>query len=150
MELERLYAVGQVYNKVLDAYYKFMVPPAVFGGGAAIVFLSFVTLRHTELPLYIYWLFPYMTISFSVVLFDLCYDGILVIRASEASLSTLRSKEGQYFRRLPIEEQKAMSRRAKALRPAFFSVGNFAQFDMSMPIGVWDEMVNQLMFLLTL
>ena len=116
MELERLYAVGQVYNKVLDAYYKFMVPPAVFGGGAAIVFLSFVTLRHTELPLYIYWLFPYMTISFSVVLFDLCYDGILVIRASEASLSTLRSKEGQYFRRLPIEEQKAMSRRAKALR----------------------------------
>ena len=127
-----------------------MVPPAVFGTCAVIVLTSFVAARHTELPLYIYWLFPYIAITYWIILFDLCYDGILVIRASEGSLSKLRSREEQYFCRLPIEEQKAMNKKAKALRPAFFTVGSFTEFNINVPIGAWDEIVNQFMLLLTL
>ena len=151
LELERLYILGQVYNTILDVWYKFTVPPAFLNGGIAIVFAWYATIRHKdELPLYIYWLFPYIATVFTIILFDLCFDGILVIRASEDSLSTLRSKERRYLVGVPVQERVRMSKRAKAIRPAFFSVGNFTEFNMNVPIGVWDEIVNQLMFLLTL
>ena len=155
MKLERLYRIGQVYNHILDTYYKFMVPPALLNAGATIVFSSYVTARHTELPLYIYWMFPYISVSYSLITFDLCYDGILTIRASEGSLGLLRSKEKQYFRGLSVEERRFRNKTAMALRPVFFNVGDFADYDdsrrlMELPITVWDEMLNQLLFLLTL
>ena len=150
MKLEWLYVCGQVYNTVLDVWYKLVVPPAFFNGGVTIVIASFLTMRYTHLPWYIYIIFPYVAVLFTVILFALCYDGILAMRESEESLSILRSRQKQYFLRLPLEERKAMMRRAKALRTTFFSVGNFTEFNMEVPIGVWDEIVNQLMFLLTL
>ena len=150
LQLERLYVCGQVYNKILDVWYKFVVPPAFLNGGFAIVIAWYLTIRHTELPLYIYCVFPYAGILFTVMLFDLCYDGILVMRASEDSLTKLRSTEKQYFLRMPIDERMAMVKRARALRPAFFSVGSFTEFTMDVPVGAWDEIVNQLLFLLTL
>ena len=150
LQLEWLYVCGQVYNTNLDVLYKLVVPPGMFNGGPTIVLTWFLTMRYSEVPWYIYMWFPYVAALFTVVLFALCYDGILAIRASEESLSTLRSMEKQYFLRMPIQERKAMIRRAKAFRPAFFSVGNFTEFNMDVTIGVWDEIVNQLMFLLTL
>ena len=148
--MERLYISGHIYNTILDVWYKLVVPPSLFDGGVIIVLASYLTMRHTDLPWYMYYWFPYLTVLFSVMMFALCYDGVVVIRSSEGTLGTLRSTEKQYFLRLPIEEKKSMIRRGKALRPAFFSVGNFTEFNMDVPIGMWDEMVNQLMFLLTL
>ena len=43
-----------------------------------------------------------------------------------------------------------MIMRAKALRPTVITVGNFTEFSMNVTVGVWDEMVNQLLFVLTL
>ena len=127
-----------------------VVPPAFLNAGLTIVLAWYLTIRHTELPLYIYCVFPYAGILFTFMLFDLCYDGILVMRASEDSLTKLRLAEKQYFLRMPTDERMAMMKRAKALRPAFFSVGSFTEFTMDVPVGVCDEIVNQLMFLLTL
>ena len=150
LQLEQLYVCGQVYNKILDVWYKLVVPPAFLNGGLAIVLTWYLTIRHTDVPLYIYCLFPYIGALFTFMLFDMCYDGILVIRASEDSLTKLRSAEKQYFLRMPIHERMATMKRAKALRPAYFSVGSFTEFTMDVPVGVWDEIVNQLLFLLTL
>ena len=122
----------------------------MLNAGLAIVLAFYMTIRHTDVPLYIYCMFPYIGALFTVMLFDMCYDGMLVIRAAEGSLHTLRSTEMQYFLRIPIDERMAMIKRAKALRPAFFSVGNFTEFTMDVPVGAWDEIVNQLLFLLTL
>ena len=149
LELERLYVCGQVYNTVLDIFYKLVVPPSLFKAGSAIVIAWYLTMRHIDMPWYIYSWFPYIGALFTVMTFALCYDGILVTRASEASLTTLRSTEMQYFLRLPIQERRAMIRRAKALRAAFFSVGNFTEFNIDVPISTWEEIVNQLFFLLT-
>ena len=150
LKLERLYICGQVYNTILDVIYKLVSPPGIFNSGLIIVLTWFLTMRHSQVPWYIYMWFPYIAILFTVVLFALCYDGILAIRASKKVLSILRSNEKQYFLRLPAEDRKAMMRRAKALRPAFFSVGNFTDFNVDVPIGVWNQIVNQLVFLLTL
>ena len=77
------------------------------------------------------------------------------MRASEGSLGFLRSKEKQYLLGLPVEERRVRYKTAMALRPALFNVGDFADYHdsrglMELPITVWDEMLNQLLFLLTL
>ena len=150
LELERLYICGQVYNRILDVFYKVTTPPSQFNAGLTIVLAWYLTMKHTDLPWYIYSMFPYTGVLVFGMLFTLGYDGILTIRASEASLTKLRSAEMQYFRLMPNQERAALIKRAKAFRPAFFSVGNFTEFNMDVPIGQWDEILNQLLFLLTL
>ena len=54
--------------------------------------------------------FPYVAAVFTVILFALCYVGIFAIRASQESLSRLRSMEKPYFLRIPVEERKVMMR----------------------------------------
>ena len=149
LEIERLYVCSQVYNAVLDVWYKLVTPLGMFSGGVTIVVACFLTLRHTDVPWYIYFWFPYVAFLFAVTIFDTAYDGIVVIRASEATLTTLRSREMQYLRRMPTEERAAVIRRAKALRPVCFSIGSFTEFNMDVPVASWDEILNQLLFLLT-
>ena len=79
------------------------------------------------------------------------HDGIMTIQASENTLGSLRCTENPYLLSLPMKERMAILRRAKALRPAFFSVGDFTdEFNVDVPVGVWEEILNQLVFLLTL
>src|SRR4051794_23756993 len=81
--LEKMFICGQIYNKILDGWYKYVEPPSLFVGGALIVVGLYVSLRYTHLPIIIYLLFPYITVVFAVVMFDLCYEGWVVIRTSE-------------------------------------------------------------------
>ena len=118
--------------------------------GTAVALGMYISIRHTQLPVFIYCLFPYVAVLFLVEIFDLCHDGILTIRASEDVLSRLRSTENGYLYRLPMEERMSIQKRGKALRPAFFSVGNYTQFNFDVPVGVWEEILNQTVFLLTL
>ena len=141
---------GQVYNKVLDVWYKFVDPSSLLMGGTIIVLGLYVSLRHTELPVLIYYFFPYIATFFAAILFDLCHDGVLVIRASEYTLSALRSSDGAHFVSIKVEDRMAMLKGARALRPAFFSMGEFTEFNMNVPVGIWDEILNQIMFLLSL
>ena len=149
--MERCYKSGQVYNKILDLWYSYVVPPSLLVAGTTIVLAAYASIRHTELPLLVYGLFPCVTIGLTVVVFALCYDGILVIRASEDTLSRLQSVDDEeYARAIARMERLAGARRVKALRPAYFNLGSFNKFSMDVPIGIWDEIINQLVFLLTL
>ena len=150
LELERCYKCGQVYNKLLDLWYKFVVPKGFVNAGLAIVMSAYVSIRHTELPPLLYAYFPYSTVVVAVVAFGLCYDGILIIRASEETLGRLKFLDSENVMALSRADRLAVIRRVKALRPAYFSVGDFTGFNMGVPIGVWDEIINQLVFLLTL
>ena len=93
LQLERLYILGQIYNAILGVLFNFTAPPTILNCGIAIVFAWYVTMRHTELPLYIYWMFPYIAIVYGLIMFGWCFDEMLVIRASEDSLSKLRSRQ---------------------------------------------------------
>ena len=58
LEVEQLYRIGQVYNKVLDVWYEFIVLPSLLMGGAVTVICMYVSIRHTQLHLFIYWPSP--------------------------------------------------------------------------------------------
>ena len=136
-----------MYTKVVNVWFKFIAPNGLVNVGLAIVMGAYVSIRHTELPPLLYAYFPCATAVMAGVFFGLCYEGILIIRASEDTLGRFRSLENTATSQ---SERLAVSRRVKALRPAIFNVGDFTEFNMGVPIGVWDEIINQLVFLLTL
>ena len=128
----------------------FMVPPSLLMGGVVAVFGLYTSMRHTQLPPFIYFLFPVLSGAAVWNIFDLCHDGMLAIWASEDSLHRLRSAMNEHLRQLSVAEKRGVLKRAKALRPAFFHLGHFTQFSIDVPVETWDEIVNQMVFLLTL
>ena len=108
------------------------------------------TIRRTELPLLLYPLFPYMTAIFTVIMFDICRDDVVSIRVSEDVLSRLRSTAMEYLKQMPVLEKLTMLKRAKALRHIYGNVGIVEEYTIDVPVGVWDEILNQILFLLTL
>ena len=127
-----------------------MTPLSLFAAGFAIVFDMYATIRHTELPLLLYLLFPYFAVAFTVILFDICRDGVVAIRLSEDVMSRLRSTETESLSRMPVMEKMATLKRAKALRAVYGNVGIFGEFSIDTPVGAWYEILNQRLFLLTL
>ena len=150
VKLERLFIVLQVFNKFFDGWYKLVTLPSFFAGGFAVVVALYATIRHTDLPLLLYLLFPYMTVVFTVIMFDVCRDGFVAVRVSEDVLSRLRSTEMEHLSRLPMLDKMASLRRAKALRRIDGNVGIFGEYSIDIPVGVWNEILNEIFFLLTL
>ena len=40
-------------------------------------------------------------------------------------------------------------KRGKATRPLNYRIGEFMEFSLDVPMGIWDEILNQLVFLLS-
>ena len=95
-------------------------------------------------------IFPNTAFAFTFILFWACYELVLAIRDSEEILGQLRSMEAPYLRAMPIAVRVKALKRAKAMKPVEFPLGNFADFSVTVPVTVWEEIVNQVVFLLTL
>ena len=91
-----------------------------------------------------------MTAIFTVIMFDICRDDVVSIRVSEDVLSRLRSTAMEYLKQMPVLEKLTMLKRAKALRHIYGNVGIVEEYTIDVPVGVWDEILNQILFLLTL
>ena len=140
----------QLFNRIFDTWWQGVYPPGLVSVAISVVITFYVTLRHTDLPWFVYIFFPYCGVTCLAFIFWVAYDVVSVQRESEAILGLLQSTSGSYLGRLGREERLAMVKRAKAMRPLAFNVGNFNEFSLAVPLGAWDEMLNQLLFLLTL
>ena len=65
-------------------------------------------------------------------------------------LENLQSRTASYFYRLEPAEKKELMRRAKALQPVRIAMGEFAEVTMEVYMSILDEILNQLIFLLSL
>ena len=84
-----------------------------------------------------------------LVVFWLCYDIVLITRESEYIKAQLWSYEAPYARLMPKSEMTCAMKRAKALRVIEIPVGNFSDISIDLPIAIWDEILNQVLFLLS-
>ena len=123
--LEQLYMCTEVNSRILDQWYKYIVAQGFFGAGALLTVSLYISIRHTQLPFFLYMIFPYIAIVVATAVISMCWDTIVVLRASEDLVSTLRSETPAYFLRLAPSERGYSVKRAKALRPSFFPVGIF-------------------------
>ena len=93
---------------------------------------------------------PYAAASLMFIVFWLSTDVVAITRKSEDLVGTLRSETSECFMSLPKNEKKACLKRAKSLRAVEIPVGNFGEFSLNVPIRMWDKILNQVLFLLSL
>ena len=149
MELWRRYMPLKIFNAASRNWVKFMINPTIFSTSSSIIVCFYVTLRHTEIPTYIYVGFPYVGVSLLALIFWLSYEVTMLIRSTDAIVGTLTSTEDDYFRELPKQQKQFLVKLGKSTRSFSYPMGDFMDFSLDVPAGIWDEIINQLVFLLT-
>ena len=149
-DVEFLYRCMKLYNGVCMSWAEQILPLVLFSVCSAITVLLYVTVRPSGLPLIIYIWFPFVAFAGMFVVSWLVYDAVMVRRASEEVLGKLQSQTEYYYRRLSLFYRKELIPRARALRPVHLSFANFSDISLEVLTNVWDEVLNQLLFLLSL
>ena len=149
-KVEHLYICQELYSRTCYVWMKFMLPPTFLSISVAIIIAALISVRFTELPFHFYIIFPFLAFMGMFSIFWMAYDIVLITRDSEYMRGQLLSHESTHLRRMSKYERTRVVMRAKAMRVTEFPVGNFADFSLNLPIAVWDEVVNQVLFLLSL
>ena len=84
LELGHQYVRLQVHVAIANDWIMFMIVPTIVSVASSIIICLYITIRHTELPIYLYILFPYVGANLFCLLFYLAYEVMMMIRASEA------------------------------------------------------------------
>lgn len=138
----------QVFNELCKGWIKFMIAPSLFSITCTIIICFFVTIRNEGVPVALIMLFAYVGVSIFATLFWICYEIIMVTRMADGILETLTSTEKGSYTSLPNQQRRYISKRGKATRAIGYRIGGFMEFSLNVPVGLWDEIVNQLLFLL--
>ena len=150
MKLRRKYYLLQVYLCLINSWIKFMIVPTLISICSSIVIALYISLRHSDIAILIYLAFVCLGVSLLILLFWFSFEFIALIRSTEAIVATLNSRDQAYFVQLSPDEQRFLTKCGKATRQAVIEIGDFVEYSIDCPIGFWDEILNQLIFLLTL
>ena len=140
----------KIYNIVYMNWFKYMIVPSIFSGCVTIVITLYGTCRPTAMPLIIYLAYPLSAVVLLFTLFRVCYVAVVAKRACDDVLGKLQSRTAGYFSRLAPVEKREMIRRGRALQPVYIGMGEFSEITLEVSMSIWDEILNQLLFLLTL
>ena len=131
-----------------------MSVPSMISGTATIIICFYVTIRPGNVPTWLVLVIFYVGITLFGIAFWVCFQLILLIRGSEDIIRALNSLDTGDWRKgrvgvSPLALKKYILVRGRAIRPLNYRLGEFTDFTLDVPIGVWDEILNQLFFLLT-
>ena len=63
---------------------------------------------------------------------------------------SLQARTHKFVEDLEPPQREYLTRKARALRPFYFTIGQFSDMTFEGLVGVWDEILNQFLFLLSL
>ena len=148
---ERFYIRLQLFSHTFCVWCLLMFAPLLVGLIICVIITLFLAIRYTQLPLllYIWCLVTGITILF--VIFWISYDIVLVKRTAEDVMSRFASHDGApYLGRMSKQERVAVAKRALALKVLEFPNGDSVDLSLDLPVMVWEEVLNQVLFLLSL
>ena len=148
-KVEYLFICLELHSRIGYIWMKNVLPPAIFSVSLGIIICMFVSIRHTELPIYLYLVFPYVGITDFLIIFWMSYDIVLITRDFEYIRGQFLCHDAPYLVQKTKWDRKHVMMRARAMRVVEFPLGDFADFSFNLPIAVWDEVVNQVLFLLS-
>ena len=97
-----------------------------------------------------YYPYPFGTLVLFVI-FWISYDIMLVKRTAEDRISRFASHDGApYLGRISRQQRELVVKRAAAMKVLEFPIGDFADLSLDLPVMVWEEVLNQVLFLLSL
>ena len=131
-------------------YTGFFIVPALFGISSFVVVAFYLSIQDVGLPWGLYLLFLWTGVTTFLVMFWFTYQLVLVVRTSEDVLEVLTRTPDKHFGVLEVNERKYAARKARAMRAFGYRMGNFGNFSLEVPIVMWEEIWNQLLFLLSL
>ena len=141
----------RLHNTIYQNWLKYLVPPVIFIWAAAVTILLYITFRPSGLPLLVYCWFPLVAVCSMFIITWLIYDAVTVKRSADEVLSKLQSRTTGFYRTLrePAEKKEFMIR-SRALQPVRLTIGEFTEGTMEVVVSIWEEVLNQLLFLLSL
>lgn len=149
-EMEKLYVYLQIYHRAYCVWWNLALPGTIVSLSSTVVLSLYIGIRHTDLPWYLYWVFPMAGIAVLIQEFGFASDVMGAKGDSEEIVDKLQSPASASLQRLSFEERKKILRRSKAMTQLHFPIASFTDYSWSVPLAAWDEILNQLFFLLSL
>ena len=129
---------------------RYLLAPVIFFWAAAVTITLYITFRPSGFPLFVYCWFPLLAVVSMLIVTWLFYDGVVTKRMADEVLANLQSKTTGCYHRLGPVEKRELLRRSRALKPVYLGIGQFTEISLEVAIGVWEEVLNQLLFFLSL
>ena len=149
-ELEFLYITLYLHTKTLHYYHMLIHFSNLTNLSAAAILCMYIPIQHHEVPAFLRLCFFLVGVIVLIICFWWSYDVVLLIRASEEVLEKLRSFDHNWRENGISDIQRLRYlKRAKACRPVGIPIGAFGEFSLDVPVIMWDEILNQLLFLLS-
>ena len=152
LRLWQKYVELQVFNELSRTWVKLMLVPTIASVTTTIIVCFYVTIRHEDLPAILIANVAYVGVALLGILFWIFQQMIGVMRISEAviaALTTITPNGSDNGRNPGWELKHYIVRRGKATRKLHFRVGEFTEASLDVSVGIWDEILNQLLFLLS-
>lgn len=148
--VEQLYVNLLLSRNLTAEFLRIILGPYVFAGFLGIVIATFVTVKHSKMPIYVYAFFPVAAAAGLMIQFLNIYGGMYVIRICNNILRRLLSADHACLTRLPRKDRQLFMLKARSLRPVSLPLGDFAKFSLSSMWNLSKEIVNQVLLLLSL
>ena len=140
----------QIYHRAHCTWWNWTLPGTTFSLSATAVLGLYIGLRHTELPWYLYWVFWLAAIGVMMQIFGGGHDIMFAKEDSGEIVGKLQSPVSKALRTLSLEERRKILKRSMAMTGLQFDIAGLARYSWAYPLGAWDEILNQLLFLFSL
>ena len=150
--VEQLYGQMSVYNgAILFPYLKSISAPEILIGSLAVIVGTFISLANgLHMPLLLLAFTPVVPLSAIALMFGQIHEGVCISRASENIIGQLLSPGQACLVGMARTEKIAVLKRARSFRALLLPIGGFCLFSISVIQVIWEEILNQILFLFSL
>ena len=145
-----MYVSMRLCNVLFMNWLYYFLGPIIAGICSGVVLLLYICVRQSGLPPALHYCMPFLAVGTIMALSWLWYDGVTMKREADEVKASLQSRSHNFLWKLEPGERQHLFHKARALKPLYLTIGQFSNITLEGLVGVWDEVVNQLMFLLSL
>ena len=98
----------------------------------------------------VYCWFPLVAVGAIIVVTTVLYDAVSAKRSADLVLANIQSRTSGCYQKLGRAGKPEFVKRARALQPLLFFIGVFTEITLDVVVSMWEEVFNQLLFLLSL
>ena len=150
-EVERMFVCWQLCEKMARPWLKPHSVSIIVSVGCAATIYIFMAVKYTNLPTLLYSAVAIMGPGFLLLLAVRMYDCVIASQLSGGVLvDQLMNLTAPGLRNLPRKMQQELMKKSKAMRPIAFAVGSFTDVQYTVMMAIWEEVLNQVLFLLSL
>ena len=150
--MEDVYQVMSVLGQVWHGVAKMTNPALLLVGSLGIILATYLSLADLHLAFFFHVLAALGAVAGAGVMFEHMHELVGYTRLSQGILARLLSLDESYLNGKTRKERIGILKRAKAFRPFLTPVGPrpFCNGSIGVNQVVWEEILNQVLFLVSL